>query len=82
MALGKNGRVYVAWNGSSKSEPKDPSNRPGSAEEPMLYSRLNNSHTAFEPERNLMTRTAGLDGGGRLRPTPQDTSTFPGTVAI
>jgi hypothetical protein len=33
---------------------------------PMLYSRLNDAHTAFEPERNLMTRTFGLDGGGTL----------------
>jgi hypothetical protein len=32
----------------------------------MLYSRLNDSHTAFEPERNLMTHTFGLDGGGTL----------------
>jgi hypothetical protein len=32
----------------------------------MLYSRLNASHTAFEPERNLMTRTFGLDGGGAV----------------
>jgi hypothetical protein len=30
----------------------------------MLYSRSNDSGTAFEPERNLMTRTFGLDGGG------------------
>jgi hypothetical protein len=53
MAIGKNGRVYVTWNGSSKVMP-------------MFYSRLNDSHTAFEPERNLMTHTAGLDGGGAV----------------
>ena len=53
IALGKNGRVHVAWNGSSKVEL-------------MLYSRLNDSHAAFEPERNLMTRTSGLDGGGAV----------------
>ena len=58
---------YVAWNGSSKTEPKGPLNpESGQHGEPMLYSRLNNSHTAFEPERNLMTRTAGLDGGGAV----------------
>jgi hypothetical protein len=32
----------------------------------MLYSRLNDGGTAFEAERNLMTRTFGLDGGGTL----------------
>lgn len=38
--------------------------RGGKVGEPMLYSRSNDSGTAFEPERNLMTRTFGLDGGG------------------
>jgi hypothetical protein len=32
----------------------------------MFYSRLTDDHTAFEPERNLMTHTFGLDGGGTL----------------
>ena len=32
----------------------------------MLYSRLNDAHTAFELERNVMTRTFGLDGGGTV----------------
>ena len=32
----------------------------------MLYSRLNDSRTAFEPERNLMAHTFGLDGGGTI----------------
>jgi len=59
IAIGQNGRVYVAWNGSPKMQTAQ-------REEPMLYSRLNNSHTAFEPERNLMSRTAGLDGGGAV----------------
>ncbi len=67
MAIGRTGRIHVAWNGSSQAEPKGPLNpeskQPG---EPMLYSRLNDSHSAFEPERNLMTRTYGLDGGGTL----------------
>lgn len=67
IALGRNGRVYVAWNGSSKAEPKGPLNpESGKHGEPMLFSRLNSSHTAFEPERNLMTHTFGLDGGGTI----------------
>ena len=32
----------------------------------MLYSRLNDSRTGFEPQRNLMARTFGLDGGGTI----------------
>jgi hypothetical protein len=67
IAIGKNGRVHVAWNGSSQAEPKGPLNpESGQPGVPMLYSRLNNSRTAFEPERNLMTHTYGLDGGGTL----------------
>ena len=32
----------------------------------MLYSRLNDPGTAFEPQRNLLHETGGLDGGGTL----------------
>ena len=67
MALGPDGRVHVAWNGSSNASVKGPVNpdsgKPGS---PMLYSRLNDTGTAFEPERNLMHRSFGLDGGGSV----------------
>jgi hypothetical protein len=67
MALGRNGRIYVVWNGSSKTESNGPINpetrRPGM---PFLYTRLNDSHTAFEPQQNLMRRTFGLDGGGTI----------------
>jgi hypothetical protein len=61
LALGKNGRVHVAWNGTGKAEPKNPI-----AGAPMLYARLNDKGTAFEPQRNLMTKSAILDGGGSL----------------
>lgn len=60
LSIGKNGRVYVAWNGSGKAE-RSPQNS-----EPMLYTRLNDAGTAFEPQRNLMQITRGLDGGGSL----------------
>ncbi len=67
LAIGRNGRVHVAWNGSSQAEPKGPVNsESGQPGAPMLYSRLNDARTAFEPERNLMTHTFGLDGGGTL----------------
>lgn len=67
VAVGKNGRVHVAWNGSSKAQLRGPVNpdsgKPG---EPMLYARLNDAGTAFEPQRNLMKNSFGLDGGGSL----------------
>jgi hypothetical protein len=61
LALGKNGRVHVAWNGSMKAEPKNPI-----AGTPMLYARLADDGKSFEPQRNLMTKSAILDGGGTL----------------
>lgn len=67
LSVGKAGRVHVAWNGSSQSELKGPvdpdSGKPGAA---MLYSRLNDPGNGFEPERNLMHRSFGLDGGGSV----------------
>lgn len=55
MAIGRNGRVHVAWNGST-----------GGDMAPMLYSRLNAAGTAFEPERNVISSAWGLNGGGSL----------------
>jgi hypothetical protein len=67
IAIGRNGRVHVAWNGSSKAKSKGPLNpESGQPGAPMLYSRLNDAHTAFEPERSVMTRSFGLDGGGTV----------------
>lgn len=60
LSIGKNGRVHVAWNGSGKAE-RSPQNS-----EPMLYARMNDAGTAFEPQRNLMQFTRGLDGGGSV----------------
>jgi hypothetical protein len=65
IALGRNGRLHVAWNGSMQAEPKGPLN-PDSGKQgmPMLYTRL--SDAAFEPQRNLMQHSFGLDGGGSV----------------
>lgn len=60
LAVGRNNRVHVAWNGSS------PVSIDGRPRVPMLYSRLNDSGTAFEPQRDLLTWTEGLDGGGAI----------------
>lgn len=61
IALGKDGRVHVAWNGAMKAEPKNPLGG-----HPMLYSRLSDDGKTFEKQRNLMTQTSVLDGGGTL----------------
>src|SRR5207302_9883308 len=60
-ALAKNARVPVAWTGSTKAEPKAPG-----GVTPMIYTRLNDAGTAFEPERSLITSAVGLDGGGSV----------------
>jgi hypothetical protein len=65
IAVGRDGRIHVAWNGSNGSQPRNPSG--GS---PMLYARSRSGPdgavTAFEPQRNLMRRTSALDGGGTI----------------
>ncbi len=55
IAVGGDGAVHAAWNGAST--PKG---------HPMFYARLLPGAAAFEPQRNLMTQTSGLDGGGAL----------------
>lgn len=59
MALGRNGRVHVAWNGH-------PPPRGDWMQAPMLYARLNDAGTAFERERDVITSARGLDGGGSV----------------
>jgi hypothetical protein len=61
MAIGKNGRVHVAWNGSDRAVPKGPHDGT-----PMIYARLKDAGTAFEPERNVIQSAYGLDGGGSV----------------
>ena len=58
LALGKGGRVHVAWMGSHPMGSKK--------SVPMLYTRLNDPGTAFEPERNVMQFAVGLDGGASV----------------
>jgi hypothetical protein len=61
LAIGKGGRVHVAWMGSSTAQPRAPRDAT-----PMLYARLNDAGDAFEPQRNLITAATGLDGGGSI----------------
>lgn len=64
LAVGKSGRVHVAWDGMGKGATKV--NIHGKNEYPLLYARLNDAGTAFEPERNVITDAAGLDGGSSV----------------
>jgi hypothetical protein len=55
IALGKNNRVHVAWNGVAQGGDNRAS--------PLNYTRMDDTGAAFEPQRNLMGSTAMLDGG-------------------
>jgi hypothetical protein len=63
LAVGKNNRVHVIWNGSSGASKTTINHQEIT---PLLYTRLNDAGTAFEPERNLITAAAGLDGGSSI----------------
>ena len=64
LALGREGRIYVAWMGSGKVAIKGEAGKHPIA--PMVFARLEDSGKAFEAERNLLTWTSGLDGGGSV----------------
>src|SRR5262245_12142453 len=67
LAIGRGGRIHVAWNGSDAATPRGlinpANNQPGM---PFLYARSNPDATAFEPQRRLTRRTFGVDGGGSI----------------
>jgi hypothetical protein len=71
LALGANGRIHVAWNGSDRARPRGPVNpdmkKPGA---PFLYARSNAAVTAFEPQRNLSLHVYSIDGGGSIAADP------------
>jgi hypothetical protein len=67
LAIGRNGRAHVSWNGSDAARPRGLVNpASGKAEAPFLYTRSNAEGTAFEPQRDLARRSYGLDGGGSI----------------
>lgn len=57
LAVGKGGRVHVAWLGSERVPERG---------HPMLYTRSIEEGGRFEAQRNLMQFTSGLDGGGSV----------------
>src|SRR5437660_7350883 len=59
LAVGKTGRVHIVWTGGKGAV------RPtidGKEVNPVLYTRLNDAGTAFEPERNLKNSASPSDG--------------------
>src|ERR1051325_1990608 len=63
LAIGKNNRVHVIWNGGIGAEKVKLDGREVT---PLVYTRMNDAGTGFEPERNLITYAAGLDGGSSI----------------
>lgn len=62
LAIGRDNRVHVAWNGSSRAEPRINVKYASH----MLYSRLADGGEAFEPQRNVAGKAFLLDGGGSV----------------
>jgi hypothetical protein len=61
LAIGKNGRVHVAFMGSDEAEPRGPDK-----ETPLIYTRMNDEGTEFEPQRNVIQSAYGLNGGASI----------------
>ena len=59
LAVGRDNHIFVVWNGSDQA-PKGPGGWP------MLFAKLNDAGTAFDPERDLITWANGIDGGGSV----------------
>ena len=71
LTLDSEGRAHVLWHGSPIAQPRGPLNPEQPADSPyngapVLYARLDDARTAFEPQRNLMRKTCALDGGGAI----------------
>ncbi len=59
IAIGKENSVHIVWNGFGKKANGEPTTY-------QAYTRLNETRSAFEPQRNLITWAWGLDGGGSV----------------
>ncbi|MDA3963564.1 MAG: hypothetical protein PF961_22490 [Planctomycetota bacterium] len=67
LAIDGTGRPHVSWMGSKSALPKAPGNHT-----PFMYTRLGEDGT-FEPQRNLIERAYGVDGGGTVAANAQGT---------
>lgn len=69
LAIGADNRVFAVWNGSEEATPRNafaPASLQKNGAAPLLFSRLNEARDAFEPQRNLLTRSFNLDGGASI----------------
>ena len=64
IAIGRNGRIHVAWNASQPIE------RDGAKVTPMWYARLLDGASSFEPQQAIGSHTKYLDGGGSVAADP------------
>lgn len=60
LALGRGGRVHVAWNGARSIEVGQ------RRVQPLRYARLDDPQRGFAPERNVIQSAFGLDGGSSI----------------
>jgi hypothetical protein len=56
LALGRDGRVHVAWNAHHEDWRKAP----------LAYTRLDDAGAKFAPQRDVIAEHHGLDGGGTV----------------
>lgn len=65
LSIGPDGRAHVIWNGNDFVN-----GSPDHVGAPLFYARLNDAGSAFEPQRDLITYAAGLDGGSSIAADP------------
>lgn len=72
LALGNGGRAHVLWLGSAKAEPTGNSDTAAKAAghhypaAPLLYARLDDAGSSFEPQRKIFLHATGLDGDASI----------------
>ena len=71
MAIGANGRVHVAWIGSSVAQPRAASNSA-----PVLYARMADTKDHFEPSRHVNDASRGADGASIAADSKDDVFVF------
>ena len=59
LAVGRDGRAHVVWIGTPQ-DGQDPHHAP------LFYTRLDDSGTAFEPQRNVIQKRYGVDSGASV----------------
>jgi hypothetical protein len=66
LAVGRGDRPHIVWIGAASAQPRlemeGELKKQKFANTPLLYARANDDRSAFEPQRNLVTRTCNLDG--------------------